>query len=142
MDLKTTLAELQCELVAERNLVTPKAISWLQYDILCQIKKEKEVLPSHLSLMLGLSRTKLSKALKELKTMSYIAQRPNKSDGRKLSTFLTDEGAALLASISQKHTALYETAVKAFTKEEQDRFILLAHTLAKALRKERIEKDE
>ena len=33
-DLYNTLMNLQCELVAERNLVNPEQISWLQYDIL------------------------------------------------------------------------------------------------------------
>lgn len=32
--LTDALMQLQCELVAERNLVNPNEISWLQYDIL------------------------------------------------------------------------------------------------------------
>lgn len=32
--LKKAIIELQCEMVAERNLVNPKEITWLQYDIL------------------------------------------------------------------------------------------------------------
>ncbi|SUX08779.1 Uncharacterised protein [Campylobacter sputorum subsp. bubulus] len=39
MDLKTSLVDLQCEMVAEKNLVNPKQITWLQYDILYQLKK-------------------------------------------------------------------------------------------------------
>lgn len=38
MDLKRAIMELQCEMVAERNSVNPKNISWLQYDILSQLK--------------------------------------------------------------------------------------------------------
>lgn len=138
MDLKKTLIELQCEMVYERNLVNPKEITWLQYDILYQIETEKEILPSSLSLILGVSRTKLSKALKELKTMGYIEQRPNKFDGRELYTFLTDSGKDLLLNISQKHTDLYQMASKSFTKEEQEDFIHLSSKLSKELRKARI----
>lgn len=142
MDLKKTLIELQCEMVYERNLVNPKEITWLQYDILYQIETEKEILPSSLSLILGVSRTKLSKALKELKTMGYIEQRPNKFDGRELYTFLTDSGKDLLLNISQKHTDLYQMASKSFIKEEQEDFIYLSSKLSKELRKARIKKDE
>lgn len=142
MDLRTILIELQCEMVAERNLVNPKEITWLQYDILYQVKKEKEILPSSLSLSLGVSRTKLSKALRQLKTMGYIEQRPNKLDGRELYTFLTDAGKDLLQDISQQHTALYQMALKSFTEKEQENFIYLSNKLSEELRKDRIRKYE
>ena len=142
MDLKATLIELQCEMVAERSLVNPKEITWLQYDILYQVEKEGKILPSGLSLILGVSRTKLSKALKELKTMGYIEQIPNKLDGRELYTFLTDSGKDLLINISRKHMTLYEIAIKSFTKEEQENFIDLSNKFSKELRKARIRKDE
>lgn len=61
MDLKTSLTELQCEMAAERTLVNPKDISWMQYDMLFQLAKASELLPSKLSILLGISRTKLSK---------------------------------------------------------------------------------
>lgn len=63
MDLRSILMHLQCELVAERSLVNPLDISWLQYDVLLQLDREHEMLPSELSLVMGISRTKLSKAL-------------------------------------------------------------------------------
>lgn len=142
MDLKIALTELQCEMVAERNLVNPKDITWLQYDILYQVEKEGEILPSDLSLILGVSRTKLSKALKSLKEMEYIEQFPNKLDGRELYTCLTPSGKKLLESISQRHDSLYKIALGIFTEEEQKEFIHLSNILSNELRKARIEKDE
>lgn len=47
MDLRSILMHLQCELVAERSLVNPLDISWLQYDVLLQLDREHEML--HLS---------------------------------------------------------------------------------------------
>ncbi|WP_373710779.1 MarR family winged helix-turn-helix transcriptional regulator [Jeotgalibaca porci] len=142
MDLKTSLIDLQCEMVAERTLVNPQNISWLQYDILYQLEKEGEILPSNLSVILGTSRTKLSKALKGLKSLGYIQQLPNQLDGRELYTSITDDGKILLADISTKHTALYQTALKSFTKEEQEEFACLSSKLSSGLRKERIENYE
>lgn len=142
MDLKTALTELQCEMVAERNLVNPKEITWLQYDILYQVEKQGEVLPSDLSLILGVSRTKLSKALKNLKQMEYIEQFPNKSDGRELYTSLTDSGEELLERISENHISIYKIALESFTEEEQKEFVHLSNILSDELRKARIEKDE
>lgn len=142
MDLKSTLIELQCEMVAERNLVNPKEITWLQYDILYQVKKEGEILPSDLSLLLGVSRTKLSKALKGLKTMGYIEQFPNQLDGRELNTSLTNSGEELLNNISKRHNSLYQMAIESFTKEEREMFIYLSSKLSNKLREARIVKDE
>ncbi len=142
MDLKKALIDLQCEMVAERNLINPKEITWLQYDILYQVNRKGAVLPSDLSLVLGVSRTKLSKALKGLKSMGYIEQSPNKLDGRKLYTSLTDNGEVLLDNISEKHTSLYHIALESFSKEEQKEFIHLSNILSNELRKARIEKDE
>ncbi|MDD7463695.1 MAG: MarR family transcriptional regulator [Anaerococcus sp.] len=142
MNLKTSLIELQCEMVAERNLVNPKNISWLQYDILYQLEKEKEILPKDLSLLLGVSRTKLSKALKDLKNMGYIRQSPDKLDGRQLYTSLTESGRDLLENISRKHTSIYNIALESFSKEEQKEFMYLSNLLASELRKSRLEKDE
>ncbi|EDN8812073.1 MarR family transcriptional regulator, partial [Listeria monocytogenes] len=120
MDLKTSLVDLQCELVAERTLANPKNISWLQYDILHQLDKEEQILPSNLSIILGISRTKLSKALKGLKSLGYVQQLTNQLDGRELYTSITHEGKALLVGISNKHTLLYETALEVLTKDEQE----------------------
>ncbi|MBU5307944.1 MarR family transcriptional regulator [Clostridioides mangenotii] len=142
MNLKTSLIDLQCEMVAERTLVNPKNISWLQYDILYQLEKEGEILPSNLSVILGTSRTKLSKALKNLKSLGYIQQLPNQLDGRELYTSITYEGKTLLIGISNKHTSLYQSALKSFTKEEQEEFARLSSKLSSGLRKERIENYE
>lgn len=142
MDLKTALIDLQCEMVAERNIVNPKEITWLQYDILYQVDKEGESLPSDLSIILGVSRTKLSKALKGLKSMGYIEQFPNKSDGRELYTSLTDIGKSLLNGISERHISLYKIASESFTKKEEKEFIHLSSILSNNLKKARINKDE
>lgn len=142
MDLKTSLVDLQCELVAERTLANPKNISWLQYDILHQLDKEEQILPSNLSIILGISRTKLSKALKGLKSLGYVQQLTNQLDGRELYTSITHEGKALLVGISNKHTLLYETALEVLTKDEQEEFTRLSNKLSSGLRKERIENNE
>ena len=44
-DLETALIQLQCELVAERNLVNPNGLSWLQYDILNLLRLKRPGLP-------------------------------------------------------------------------------------------------
>lgn len=105
-------------------------------------KKLEKILPSDLSIILGISRTKLSKALKGLKSKGYIAQFPNKLDGRELYTTLTDAGNKLLEYIAKKHTSIFEIASKSFTKEEQKDFIRLSNILSNELRKKRLEKDE
>lgn len=142
MDLKTSLVDLQCEMVAERNLVNPRQITWLQYDILYQLKNNGKILPSNLSILLGISRTKISKALKGLKVKGYIQQLPNKFDGRELYTYITKEGKSLLDDISAKHTALHQTALKIFSKEEQEEFAYLSNKLSGKLRMARIKTDE
>ncbi|MDO4662301.1 MAG: MarR family transcriptional regulator [Tissierellia bacterium] len=142
MNLKTSLIQLQCEMVAERNLVNPKEITWLQYDILYKIDKEGEILPSDLSLVLGVSRTKLSKALKGLKEMGYIEQFPNKLDGRELYTTITNKGESLLESIFENHNNIYKIALKSFTKDEQKEFIHLSSILSNELKKSRIDQNE
>lgn len=138
MDLKTSLMNLQCEMVAERALVNPRNISWLQYDILFQLQKENGSVPSHLSVVLGTSRVKLSKALKGLKSSGYIHQTPSQSDGRELRTSLTDEGKKLLNGIAAEHIALYRTALAALTEDEQKEFARLADKLSSALKKKRV----
>lgn len=136
--LTNTLINLQCELVAERNLNNPKNISWLQYDILHHLSIEKEQLPSEISIVLGISRTKLSKALKELKLMGYIKQNPNEKDGRELFTSLTKTGEQLLKNLSLGHQHLSEIAEKLFTDKEQEQFTQLSNKFSNALKVERI----
>ena len=130
MDLRSILMHLQCELVAERSLVNPLDISWLQYDVLLQLDREHEMLPSELSLVMGISRTKLSKALKSLKVMGYVRQTPSKSDGRELRTSITESGRRLLEDISLQHTSLYETAIRSMTKDELEVFARLSEKLS------------
>lgn len=138
MDLRSTLMHLQCELVAERSLVNPLDISWLQYDVLLQLDREHEMLPSELSLVMGISRTKLSKALKSLKVMGYVRQTPSKSDGRELRTSITESGRRLLEDISLQHTSLYETAIRSMTKDELEVFARLSEKLSSSLKQQRI----
>lgn len=142
MDLKSALIDLQCELVAERTLANPQNISWMQYDILCQLEKQEMLLPSKLSILLGTSRTKLSKSLKDLKALGYIKQLPNQSDGRELYTSITSEGQKLLNDISNKHIALYQSALKSLTTEEQQQFASLSAKFSDGLRKERLNPNE
>lgn len=138
MDLRSILMHLQCELVAERSLVNPLDISWLQYDVLLQLDREHEMLPSELSLVMGISRTKLSKALKSLKVMGYVRQTPSKSDGRELRTSITKSGRRLLEDISLQHTSLYETAIRSMTKDELEVFARLSEKLSSSLKQQRI----
>lgn len=138
MDLRSILMHLQCELVAERSLLNPLDISWLQYDVLLQLDREHEMLPSELSLVMGISRTKLSKALKSLKVMGYVRQTPSKSDGRELRTSITESGRRLLEDISLQHTSLYETAIRSMTKDELEVFARLSEKLSSSLKQQRI----
>ena len=138
MHLRSILMHLQCELVAERSLVNPLDISWLQYDVLLQLDREHEMLPSELSLVMGISRTKLSKALKSLKVMGYVRQTPSKSDGRELRTSITESGRRLLEDISLQHTSLYETAIRSMTKDELEVFARLSEKLSSSLKQQRI----
>ncbi|MES7191126.1 MarR family transcriptional regulator [Cutibacterium acnes] len=138
MDLRSILMHLQCELVAERSLVNPLDISWLQYDVLLQLDREHEMLPSELSLVMGISRTKLSKALKSLKVMGYVRQTPSKSDDRELRTSITESGRRLLEDISLQHTSLYETAIRSMTKDELEVFARLSEKLSSSLKQQRI----
>ena len=138
MDLRSILMHLQCELVAERSLVNPLDISWLQYDVLLQLDREHEMLPSELSIVMGISRTKLSKALKSLKVMGYVRQTPSKSDGRELRTSITESGRRLLEDISLQHTSLYETAIRSMTKDELEVFARLSEKLSSSLKQQRI----
>lgn len=137
-NLKNSLIELQCELVAERTLVNPRNISWLQYDILVQLQKGDRILPSKLSLTLGTTRTKLSKSLKSLKLSGYIQQIPNQLDGRELYTSITVEGVKLLENISNEHNNLYQVALSSLNEAEQEEFAKLSRKFSLALKEERL----
>lgn len=136
--MKNALIELQCEMVAERTYVNPNNLSWLQYDILHFINLHKNILPSKLSIELGVARSKLSKALKQLKLLGYIQQVPSDHDGRELITSLTQGGAEFLLNIYNNHESIYKFAKEIFSKEEQKEFTRLAKILSSKLRNERI----
>ena len=100
------------------------------------------MLPSDLSIIMGISRTKLSKALKSLKTMGYVRQTPSESDGRELHTSITESGRQLLEDISLQHTSLYETAIESMTKDELEEFARLSDKLSTNLKQQRIARHE
>lgn len=137
--LKSSLANLQCELVAERALANPEGITWLQYDVLFQLSKEGQMVPSSLSAVLGISRVKLSKGLKELKEAGYVVQSPNPLDGRELLTSVTEPGKLILKNISDRHESLYQVAEAAMSEEELRIFVSLAEKLSDALKGKRLE---
>ena len=136
--MKNALIELQCEMVAERTYVNPNNLSWLQYDILHFINLHKNILPSKLSIELGVARSKLSKALKQLKLLGYIQQVPSDHDGRELITSLTQGGVEFLLNIYNNHESFYKLAKEIFSEEEQKEFTRLAKILSSKLRNERI----
>ena len=136
--MKNALIELQCEMVAERTYVNPNNLSWLQYDILHFINLHKNILPSKLSIELGVARSKLSKALKQLKLLGYVQQVPSDHDGRELITSLTQGGAEFLLNIYNNHESIYKLAKEIFSEEEQKEFTRLAKILSSKLRNERI----
>ncbi|MGE8001169.1 MarR family winged helix-turn-helix transcriptional regulator [Lysinibacillus sp. NPDC093190] len=141
-NIKNALINLQCELVAERNKVNLQNISWIQYDILHLLSEEERLLPSQISTILGISRTKLSKSLRDLKQLSYLEQKPNVQDGRELITMLTADGKALIKNIETGHDKLYEIAGSVFSEEELVLFSELSMRFSKALKDERLKDHE
>lgn len=139
-DLKSTLTQLQCEFVAERNLVNPKELSWLQYDILNLLRQSGPASPSSLAERLNLRPSKFSKAIKELKEKKYVVQTVSQTDGRGLETAISKEGLTFLDEVDKGHTALYETAIGIFDSDEQKAFAQLANKLIHALEEERTRK--
>ncbi|KOS59739.1 MarR family transcriptional regulator [Lysinibacillus agricola] len=141
-NIKNALINLQCELVAERNKVNLQNISWIQYDILHLLSEEERLLPSQISTILGISRTKLSKSLKDLKRLGYLEQKPNVQDGRELITMLTVDGKAILTNIEVGHEELYKIASSVFSEEELALFSELSMKFSKALKDERLKEHE
>lgn len=139
-DLETALIQLQCELVAERNLVNPNGLSWLQYDILNLLRQKGPASPSQLSEQLHIRPSKFSKVIKELKQKDYITQAVNQEDGRGLLTSLTETGLDFLRTVGAGHTFLYKTTAQNFSSEEQQLFTQLANKLILALEEERSRK--
>lgn len=134
--LQEILMDLQCELVAERNLVNPDQLTWVQYDILNTLRSGTAK-PSLLSQQLGITRTKLSKSLVALREMNYVEQSPNINDRREMDTKLTDNGRQFLASVSKRHTELLARAQQVWDLDEQQHFIESADKLIRLLREER-----
>ncbi|KGG54978.1 MarR family winged helix-turn-helix transcriptional regulator [Lactobacillus sp. wkB10] len=135
--LYQTLMDLQCELVAERNLVNPGQINWLQYDILSVLQDHARK-PTVLSRQLGIKQAKLSKNFTKLRKLGYIKQTPDIQDHRELITEITAKGLTFMDDIAEKHGELYNKAQKIWSKKEQEQFILLANKLIAVLRKDRI----
>lgn len=136
-DLESVLIQLQCELVAERNLVNPNGLSWLQYDILNLLRQKGPASPSQLAEHLHIRPSKFSKAIKELKEKNYVVQSVNQQDGRGLLTSLSETGLEFLRTVDAGHTFLYKTAAQNFSSEEQQLFTQLANKLILALEEER-----
>jgi DNA-binding MarR family transcriptional regulator len=136
--LEEGLSTLQCELVAERNRVNPENISWFQYDLLELLYRAKGSLPSELSIKLGASRSKISKALKGLKEIDYIEQKkqPN-DDAREFCTELTDSGFEFLKNTKSGHEYLAGIAETTLTKDEQVLFAEMCIKLSKAFEEKR-----
>ena len=139
-NLKKILSELQCELVAERNLVNPEAVSWLQYDIL-SLLRIKAYLPKELSKHLSISKSKLSKNLAGLHTLGYISQKPDQLDRREMITDLTVKGQNFLTETDNKHNELLVDAQASLTGEEQQLFAKLSEKFVSELRERRLSND-
>lgn len=140
-DLYQTLMNLQCELVAERNLVNPGQITWLQYDIL-SILQEHASKPTALSKSLGITQAKLSKSFTQLRKLGYIKQTPDMHDHRVAVTEITSSGRTFMNDIAQKHHDLYTQAQKIWSKKEQEQFISAADKLITVLREERLNSEQ
>lgn len=139
--LQVTLSQLQCELVAERNLVNPDGISWLQYDILSLLKSEAK-LPKNLSQHLGVTKTKLSKNLTKLHELNYITQKPSQFDRREMVTDLTVKGRQFLYQTDNQHQELSNDAQVSFTHDEQEQFIKLSQKLIMTLQESRLSNEQ
>ncbi|MCI1636118.1 MarR family winged helix-turn-helix transcriptional regulator [Bifidobacterium sp.] len=129
----TALMLLQCEFVAERNRVNPQGVTWLQYDIMFALT-EGSVLPSVLSERLGISRSKLSKNLGELKSLGYVEQVPGSGDRRELQTTLSLSGLAFMRNVDRQHQELADVARSVWSAKEQSQFEELSQKLVKELR--------
>ena len=140
--IKTAVMHLQCELVAERNLVNPEELSWLQYDILLRLSQVDHMLPSELCILLGISRVKLAKSLKKLKQQHYIVQNRSDDDSRALLTKISPKGTDFLQRIDIKHNDLAKIIGNTMNKEEQKIFIQLSNRLSEALRSRRVSSEK
>ncbi|WP_223824644.1 MarR family winged helix-turn-helix transcriptional regulator [Leuconostoc carnosum] len=123
--------------MAERNLVNPEEVTWLQYDIL-SLLQIRSYLPKELSKHLSISRSKLSKSLVGLHNLGYISQSPAQLDRREMITDLTDKGRTFLVKTDEKHNELLVDAEASLTNNEQQLFIQLAEKFVSELRERRL----
>lgn len=132
-NLEKALTLLQCELVAARNKINPKRVTWNQYDILENLYLYGSKLPAVLSSELGQSRSTISKNLKILKDYNYILQQKNEQDGREVITQISDSGVKLMKEIENSHVEIAETAASVLSPREQEIFSQLCMKVSNAL---------
>ncbi|MFJ9692595.1 MarR family winged helix-turn-helix transcriptional regulator [Kitasatospora sp. NPDC101183] len=127
------LSHLQCALVARRSRTDPEGLTWQQYDALELLRLRGAMTPSQLGERLGVSRQTTSKALRVLKDLHLVGQRPAGPDRREVDTYLTPEGAAHLtrAAAQRRHNA--RTAAGALSPGERALFAELCARAARAL---------
>lgn len=139
--LENALSLLQCTLVAQRTRYTPEQVTWGQYDILELLRLRGDLTPSQLSNSLAISRQNLSKFMRGLKTLGFIAQYRSDRDKRELITQLTDEGHTFLerAALGRKQNA--QKISECLTIGEQALFIELSQKIINALAPEKSDAD-
>ncbi|ATM99993.1 MULTISPECIES: MarR family winged helix-turn-helix transcriptional regulator [Proteus] len=132
-ELENALSLLQCTLVAQRTRYTPEQVTWGQYDILELLRLRGDLTPSQLSDSLAISRQNLSKFMRGLKSLGFIAQYRSEKDKRELITHLTDEGHAFLARAALGRKQNAEKISECLTLGEQTLFIELSQKIISAL---------
>ncbi|QEZ92801.1 MarR family winged helix-turn-helix transcriptional regulator [Proteus sp. CD3] len=136
-DLENALSLLQCTLVAQRTRYTPEQVTWGQYDILELLRLRGDLTPSQLSDSLAISRQNLSKFMRGLKSLGFIAQNRSEKDKREFITHLTHEGHAFLARAALGRKQNAEKISKCLTLGEQTLFIELSQKIINALTPEK-----
>ena len=133
LELENALSLLQCTLVAQRTRYTPEQVTWGQYDILELLRLRGDLTPSQLCEILAISRQNLSKFMRGLKSLGFIAQDRSKKDKRELITHLTDEGKAFLARAALGRKQNAQKLQAQLTPAEQAMLIELSHKVINAL---------
>lgn len=136
-ELENALSLLQCTLVAQRTHYTPEQVTWGQYDILELLRLRGDLTPSQLSDALAISRQNLSKFMRGLKSLGFIAQHRSEKDKREFITHLTDEGHAFLARAALGRKQNAEKISECLTLGEQTLFIELSQKIVNALTPEK-----
>ncbi|QAV22053.1 MarR family winged helix-turn-helix transcriptional regulator [Proteus hauseri] len=137
IELENALSLLQCTLVAQRTRYSPELVTWGQYDILELLRLRGDLTPSQLSDELAISRQNLSKFMRGLKRLGFIAQYQSEQDKREFITHLTEAGKIFLekAALGRKQNALKVS--ESLTLGEQAIFIELSHKIIAALASEK-----